>query len=205
MSGITKPLLLDIPDQFTGERVLLRGWQDADTDALYTAIRESAAHIGEWLPWPKEHQTTDDTLAFIRQSRAQWVLREGFGMGIFARDSGQVLGSVGLKPYRWDVPSFEIGYWLHQSAEGHGYMSESVRLIVAYCFETLAAERLEIRCDARNNRSRAVPERLGFTCEGTHRNDQRGTDGTIRDIVFWAMIPDEYRAARTRIFLTPDP
>jgi len=196
MSGITKPLLLDIPDQFTGERVLLRGWQDADTDALYTAIRESAAHIGEWLSWVKEHQTADDTLAFIRRSSARWALREAFEIGIFARDGGQVLGSVGLMPDQWDLPSFEIGYWLHTSAEGHGYMSESVRLIIAYCFETLAAERVAIRCDARNDRSRAVPERLGFTHEGTHRNDHRGTDGMPRDTMFWAMIPDEYRAAR---------
>lgn len=198
MSGITKPLLLDIPDQFTGERVLLRGWQDTDADALYTAIRESAAHIGEWLPWTKEHQTPDDALAFIRRSQARWALREGFDMGIFARDNGQVLGSIGLTPDQWDLPSFEIGYWLHQFAEGHGYMSESVRLVIAYCFETLTAERVAICCDARNDRSRAVPERLGFTHEGTHRSDHRGTDGTLRDTMIWAMTPDEFRATRTR-------
>ncbi len=104
----------------------------------------------------------------------------------------RLLGAISLMPHQWAVPSFEIGYWLRSSAEGQGYMSEAVRLLVTYCFETLEAQRLLIRCDVRNARSRAIPERLGFTLEGTLRNDHRGTDGTLRDMQYWTMIPDEY-------------
>lgn len=196
MNGIENPLLVDIPSAFTGARVSLRGWQDSDSVALNAAIQESASHIGEWLPWPKYHQSPDDTRAFIRRSRAQWALGERFEMNITERATGAILGSTSLTPHQWNLPSFEIGYWLRASAEGHGYMTESVHLLLTYCFETLSAQRVMIRCDARNDRSRAIPERLGFTFEGTHRNDHRGTDGTARDSMIWAMIPDEFLAAR---------
>ncbi len=53
MGGIAQPILLDVPATFTGERITLRGWQDADSEPFYVAIRESAERIAVWLPWPK--------------------------------------------------------------------------------------------------------------------------------------------------------
>jgi len=195
MSGIAQPVLLDVPAVFTGERVILRGWQDADAEPFYVAIRESAERISVWLPWPKEHQSVEDTRAYVRRSQARFALREFLDMGIFTRTDGDILGAISLIPHQWAVPSFEIGYWLRSSAEGQGYMSEAVRLLITYCFATLDAARLLIRCDPRNARSRAIPARLGFTLEGTLRNDHRGTDGTLRDMQYWTMIPEEYARA----------
>jgi len=195
VSGIAQPILLDIPAAFVGERIVVRGWQDADSEAFYAAIRESAERISVWLPWPKEHQSVDDTRAYVRRSQARFALRELLDMGIFMRADGTLLGAISLVPHRWDVPSFEIGYWLRSSAEGQAYMSEAVRLLVTYCFETLDTQRLLIRCDVRNDRSRAIPERLGFRLEGTLRNDHRGTDSTLRDMQYWTMIPEEYARA----------
>jgi RimJ/RimL family protein N-acetyltransferase len=71
--------------------------------------------------------------------------------------------------------------------EGHGYVTEAVAELTRFCFETLSARRVEIRMDERNERSWRVPERLGFTLEGTLRNEERAPDGELRNLRVYAM------------------
>lgn len=197
--GIERPLLIELPDEWVGEKIVLRPWRDADADALFSVIRASADHIARWLPWSGEHRTAGDTLEFIRRTNARWIAREGLdGLGIFRRADGAILGGTGMHVLSWKIPAFEIGYWLAADAEGHGYISESVRLLTTFAFESLHAERLVIRCDAENRRSAAVAERNGFAFEGRLRRDSLATDGTLRDTFVFAMIRTDYDRARAR-------
>lgn len=195
--GIERPLLLDFPTEWRGERVLLRTLRDEDAQPMFDAIRESAERIAQWMPWPKYHQTVDDTVEWIRRQQASWIAREGFqGIGIFDVRDGRYLGGTGMHVLDWQIGSFEIGYWLREGAEGHGYISEAARLLTMFAFTQLHAERVMIRCDARNERSKHVPERLGFVFEGRLRHDSLGVDGAIRDTLVFAMIPEDFMRAR---------
>jgi RimJ/RimL family protein N-acetyltransferase len=176
--------------------VIARPFTDLDVAELHAAIQESREHLRPWLPWWNTHETPDDTRDFVRRSQAHWLLRESLGMGLFSREGGALLGGIGLHPGDWTVPSFEIGYWLRAGAEGHGYMSEAVRLLTRYAFEGLAAERVIIRCDARNVRSRSVPERLGYVQEGHMRCTHRDTAGELADMLTYALIREDYERVR---------
>lgn len=191
-----RPILLDIPERFEGQRVLLRPLVDDDAGALYAAIKESREHLRPWMPWYDTHGTLNDTRDYIRTSRGNWILRTELGMGIFLRDSGALLGGTGLHVQSWDIPAFEIGYWIRKSAEGYGYVSESTRLLTTFGFEGLGAQRLVIRCDARNGRSAAVPQRLGYVLEGTLRRADLDPEGRPRDTMVFAMLREEYERAR---------
>ncbi len=195
--GIERPLLIDLPDDWVGEKVLLRPWRDADAEVLSAVIRASAGHIARWLPWATEHRAANDTVEFIRRTNARWIAREGLdGIGIFRRADGAILGGTGMHVQDWKIPAFEIGYWLAADAEGHGYTTESVRLLTTFAFEALHAERLVIRCDAENRRSAAVAERNGFAFEGHLRRDSFAVDGSLRDSLIYAMIRADYDRAR---------
>jgi RimJ/RimL family protein N-acetyltransferase len=192
----SRAILQPAPGVLRGERIIVRGYQDDDVDELYAAIQESIEHLRPWMPWWNTHGSPDDTRAYIRRARAEYLLRESFAMGIFARDGGRCLGSCGLGVTNWDVPAFEIGYWIRQSAEGKGYVSEAARLLTVCAFTTLGAQRLMIRCDARNTRSARVAERLGYRQEGLHRHAHRDTSGNLTDLLYYALIPSEFEAAR---------
>jgi RimJ/RimL family protein N-acetyltransferase len=194
--SITRPFLRDLPSEWAGARIVVRRWRDDDAPLLFDAIMESQAHLRRWLPWAGTYQTVDDAIEYVRRQSGHWSLREEVGVGIFARDDGRLLGGSGFHVHNYDLPSFEIGYWLRHSAEGHGYMSEAIRLLTAFLFDTFGAQRVMIRCDAANRRSGAVAERLGFPLEGTRRHDSLRADGTIRDTLVYAMIPDDYARAR---------
>src|SRR3712207_7331296 len=59
------------------------------------------------------------------------------------------------------------------SAEGRGFMTEAVRLACRLAFEELGAQRLAVWCDALNERSAAIPRRLGRSEEHTSELQSR--------------------------------
>lgn len=163
----------DLPEEISGERVLLRPYRVGDGKALLEAIDESREKLQPWRPY--EHSpvppTEDETEAYVCNEREKWDQREYLSMSIWEKETGQYLGGVGLYGIRWKVPSFQIGYWLRASAEGQGYMTEAARLLCDHAFQTLKAQLVEIRCDTRNVRSAGIPRRLGFSYEGTVQSD----------------------------------
>ncbi|HLJ54357.1 MAG TPA: GNAT family protein [Chthonomonadaceae bacterium] len=193
------PILLDLPDELAGPRVLVRPYRTGDGAALWEAVEESREHIMPWLPWGDTHKSPDDSEAFARRMQANWLLREDLSLSIWDRAGARYLGGSGLHRADWKIPSFEIGYWLRKSAAGQGYMTEAVRLITELAFTTLGAKRVFIRCAAANTRSAAVPPRAGYTLEGVLRNSHVDARGALHDMMLFAMTPEDYeRALPTR-------
>jgi len=181
-------------DELRGERVVIRPYRVEDAEALQAAVAESREHLRPWMPFADEHQTVDDSRDWITHQIAEWTVRSNFNLSIWEASTGRYLGGTGLHPRNWDLRYFEIGYWLRQSAEGHGYMAEAVRLLVDYAFDSLGANRLEIRCDDKNTRSAAVARRLGFVQEALLRNEAWAIDGkNIRNTLIFGLIPTDVR------------
>ncbi|MBI3911031.1 MAG: GNAT family N-acetyltransferase [Armatimonadetes bacterium] len=190
------PVLIPLPDELLGPRVLVRPYCPGDGAALWEAIEESRQHLQPWLPWEKNHRAPPDSEAYVRRAHREWVLREDLHAGIWERESGRLLGGSGLHPRGWRRCGFEIGYWIRKSAEGHGYVREAVSLLTRFAFERLEARRVEIRCHSRNERSARVAKRLGFTLEGCLRNAGIDNDGQPHDILVFALIPEDYQRCR---------
>jgi ribosomal-protein-serine acetyltransferase len=187
---------LDIPDRLVGARIVLRPFEAGDVPALRAAIAESRQHLRRWMPWADGHETAEETETFVEAQRAGWAGRTGFGCGIFLRADGRVLGGSGLHVLDWAARRFEIGYWLRVGATGRGYVREAVAVLSCFAFDTLGANRVVIRCDADNDRSRRVAEASGYTLEGRHRRDSLRPTGGLRDTLMFAMVREEYEAAR---------
>lgn len=189
-----RPATMTLPDEILGERILLRPYKAGDGAALWEAVDSSREHLRRWLPWVDKTRSVEDAEENARRMSARWLLCEDLTVGIWHRETGVLLGGSGLHRIDWTVPKFEIGYWLRKSAEGQGYMTETVRLLCGTAFGLLKANRVEIRCDTRNVRSAAVPRRLGFQHEATLRNNSRVADGELCDTFIFALTPADYRA-----------
>ncbi len=187
------PLLIEIPEVLHGPRVQVRPYRPEDAPAVWEAIEESRASLRPWLPWVDGLRSLDDVRAYTIRARARWLLREDLTVGVFERASGRFLGGSGLHRMDWGLRTFEVGYWLRRTAEGHGFMREAVRLLTRLAFETLGANRVEIRMDPRNGRSPKVAEGLGYVLEGQLRRCAPGPDGQPADRLVFALLPEEYR------------
>jgi RimJ/RimL family protein N-acetyltransferase len=183
--------LLPVFEELCGERVLLRPYRRDDASAAQAAIAESREHIRRFEDFADDFQTVEEMADRIVRRRARWLLRDDFSMGIWLAQAGRYLGGLGLRPTPeggWAVPAFALGYWVRVTEQGHGYVTEAVRLITTYAFDSLGARRVEIRCDARNVRSANVARRCGFEFEGHLRNVACAPDGTVADELVFARI-----------------
>jgi ribosomal-protein-serine acetyltransferase len=93
----------------------------------------------------------------------------------------------------WQNRSTSIGYWLAQGAEGGGTMTQAVSALVDHALREWRLNRVEIRADVENVRSRALAERLGFRQEGTLRQAIRLADG-YHDDALYAMLAQDWPA-----------
>lgn len=184
------PTLLPMFDVLQDGRILVRPYREDDAQQLFDAIQESRQHLRPWLRFAEEHLVVEETRDWINLKRADWIRRESFTMSIWSYDR-RFLGGISLRPRKWDVGYFEIGYWLRVSAEGHGYLTAAAQLVVDYAFSSLKAQRLEIRCDEKNSRSAAVARRLGFLQDGCLRHDSLSIDGVLRNTLIFSLLPED--------------
>lgn len=99
---------------------------------------------------------------------------------------------IGCHPLNRAHDSTSIGYWLVEASLGRGTMTEAVRAFTSHAFGVWDLHRVEIQAAVGNTRSRAIPERLGFTEEGILREAERVGDRYL-DIVVYAMLAAEWR------------
>ena len=189
---------VDLPDELRSSRLVVRPYRPGDADAVFAAINESREVLRPWMDWVERHPTVADTRDFCVHCATGWQAHTALDVGIFDAQTGGFLGATGLPRFNWDNRTFEVGYWLRRTAWGHGYAGEAVQLLARLVFEDLNGVRLELRCDARNDRSRRVAERLGFLLEGRLRNESRDPFGQIRDTLVFALIPEDYARLRTQ-------
>ena len=187
-----EPLLIDLPDELVGDRVIVRPWAEADADDLWDAIDNSREHLEAWMPWVDRYHNPDNALEYARRSHARWLLREDLAVAIVEKSTGRVVGGSGFHRIDWRHRLFEIGYWIRQDREGRGYIHETVQLLTRLAFDELDANRVELRIDTRNVRSLRVAERLGYVLEGTLRRKLPATDGDLADMHVLALLPEEY-------------
>ena len=180
------PLLFKIPETIETARLLLCAPRSGDTAAINAGVLESFDELHEWMPWAKERPSLNDTEFFSRRSAANFILRQELNYRIRLKTDDEFAGCVALFNIDWTLPRFEIGYWLRTPLRGNGYMTEAVLGLAQMAVMSLNANRVEIRCDEKNVRSRAIPERLSFRLEGVLRNDSRTPAGGLRNTCLYA-------------------
>ena len=152
------------------QRLQLRLLQPADAEELFTLVDTNRAYLQQWLSWLNTTQTLDDTRHFIHQTQARVRDRQGFAAAIVY--DGEIAGVAGLNGINWSDRQSSIGYWIAQNQQGQGLVTAACRAILHHAFTHLDLNRIAILCATQNHRSRAIPQRLGFTHEGTLREAQ---------------------------------
>jgi ribosomal-protein-serine acetyltransferase len=148
--------------------------------------------LAEWLPWAAE-QTLAGTRSFIAESRAQQQREDGFQAAI-VRD-GEIAGIAGYHRIDRLNRATTIGYWLASQHEGEGVMTAAVRALVDHAFSAWDLHRIAIEAAVENRRSRAIPERLGFTEEGVLREAELVGERFL-DAVLYSLLAPEWESAQ---------
>lgn len=185
------PILLDFPNEIRTDRLLLRIPMPGDGKQINEAIAESIAELKPWLDFARETQTIEETEKDAREAHSRFTFRDNLRFHMYEKDTGRFLGCVELSHIKWNIPKFEISYWIRSSAGGKGYMTEAVKAVSDFTFRELKANRVEIRVATKNLASRRIPEKLGYTLEGVLKNDDKHADGHLMDMCVYAKVPKD--------------
>jgi len=163
---------------------------EGDAVDLYALTDRNREYLRRWLPWVDGTRSVADTRAFIERSREQVRLGQGFQACI--RYRGELAGVIGFVYVDEANRRAEIGYWISEAAQGRGIMTRACQTLVRFAFESLRLNRVEIRADVDNRRSRAIPERLGFAQEAVLREAAITKDRYI-DLAMYALLRSSWK------------
>ena len=104
---------------------------------------------------------------------------------------GALLGTCGV--FRWNRGwrTCLTGYELAHHAQGQGYMTEALRAIYGWAFESMAVDRIEAQVHPLNTPSLALLKKLGFVEEGLMREAGLWM-GERRDLVQLGLLRREF-------------
>lgn len=165
------------------------------TEAHREPLRSPAlADPDTWRWWPRDMLGEGWDRQFDwqlgEQAAGRWMLHAVIAPGA---------GAVGQSCYlaiRPEHDGVEIGgTWYGPGARGSTVNPAAKLLLLGHAF-ACGAERVELKTDSLNVRSRAAMLKMGATFEGVHRRHMRRHDGTWRDTAWYSVLREEWPRVR---------
>ena len=186
------------PGTLDGRIVRLEPLARSHADGLWEASRDP--RVWTWLSIAQP-QTHGELQAWLDEA----LVGPYHAFATVLRDGGDVAGSTRFLSQRPADRSVEIGWtWLTPAAWSTGANVEAKLLMLEHAFERWGCRRVELKTDARNERSRGAMEALGATFEGVHRQHMLVRGGENRDSAWYSILDREWPGVRERLLVRLD-
>jgi RimJ/RimL family protein N-acetyltransferase len=107
--------------------------------------------------------------------------------------TNKIVGSTRYHDIVAAIDRVEIGYtWYAASRQRSNVNTTCKLLLLTHGFEALGCGVIGLRTDGFNFRSQQAIERLGAKRDGTIRRYGTRADGSVRDIVMYSILPNEW-------------
>ena len=157
------------------------------------------AELWRWIPTLVS--TPDEMRAYVEEALEQRRRGVSEPFAIVDRATDDVIGSTRYCAIEAAHHRLEIGWtWLAISYQRTKANTEAKLLLLTHAFETLGANRVEIKTDALNEKSRRAIARIGATQEGIFRQHMIvPRSGRVRDTVYFSIIRSEWPDVKARL------
>lgn len=156
------------------------------------------AELWRWIPVPV-------TTPAEMQSYVETALEEGrrgvsLPFAILDAATGAVIGCTRYGNIERAHLRVEIGWtWVTPSYQRTGANTEAKLLLLTHAFETLGVNRVELKTDALNMKSRVAIGRIGAVQEGIFRQHMVTASGRVRDTAYFSIVKAEWPAVKERL------
>ncbi|WUI01632.1 GNAT family N-acetyltransferase [Spirillospora sp. NBC_00431] len=179
------------------ERLVVRPFGLDDAPGLIEVIRAGEDLLPPTFPTVLEAEP----LAWFLREGVHNVQRYGLGihLAVTGRDTGDLIGTIGLFKVNWDHLTSEVGYGMRPAARGRGYATEALRLVSDWALGECGLFRVELRAMDTNHASIRVAEKSGYVREGVARGGERDDAGVSRDMIVFSRIATDPPPPGTRV------
>ncbi len=182
----------------TGNMVTLRELRTSDAESLFAML--TTEEVSRFISPPPS--TVEGFERFIA-----WTLRQRTA-GTYACFAVTLKGfdtAIGIFQIRQTESGFgtaEWGFALGSPFWGTGVFQDSAELMLEFAFDTIGVHRLEARAAVKNGRGSGALLKVGAVQEGILRKSFL-RNGQYLDQVLYAIVEDDWRAAREMMRPTP--
>ena len=165
-------MLLEIPTMLETTRLIIRKYKKGDGKFIFNLLERNnnreflRDHVNE----ASTIKTQKEAEIRVRDFIASWAARKRFVLGIWLKISEAYIGQIWIEPKKWEVPSFELGWFLDQAYQGQGIATEAAKRSIDFLFDDLKAHKIIVLTRDDNERSYKVAKRCGFIKEGHLRD-----------------------------------
>ncbi|MHA1961993.1 MAG: GNAT family N-acetyltransferase [Candidatus Thorarchaeota archaeon] len=191
-------LLLDLPDELESERLILRKYSKGDGGSFFDLLESNnnREYLREHVDEAISIKNAEEAEIRIRELEADWISRERFVMGVWLKELDNYVGQIWIEPRKWDVPSFELGWFLDRLHQGKGIATEAAKRSMRFLFEDLRAHKVIVLTRDNNEKSSKLAERLGFKREG-HLRESGIENGRRYGLFHYGLLKEEFERLGT--------
>jgi ribosomal-protein-serine acetyltransferase len=179
-------MILNIDNSTTLKQLKL-----SDSTDIFNLINSERDYLGKWLPFVALTKEITDTEQFIKSIIEAPDEKREYVFTI--RRDNKFIGLIGFKDTDRSNAKTEIGYWLSETYQKQGIITNAVKELCNFAFNTLNINRVVIKCAKENIPSINVANRLGFVYEGTERDGEILTGGIYTDLKIFSMLKKEFK------------
>ena len=159
--------------------------------SLYEAIG-SDPEIYRWLPFstPQNLEEFSKVLeGFIRDSAAGIRVAHA----VILKEGDRPIGTTSFLDLNPTHNSIEIGSTFYSKDFWRSFVNTEAKfLMLSEAFDVRGVERVTLKTDSLNQRSRNAIERIGAKFEGILRHHMRRPDGSWRDSAYFSILREEW-------------
>lgn len=179
------------------KRVLLRPLEISDLDSLL----EVALVPEMWTVGSTAIRDRAELEGYIKTALKERENGQSIPFTVVDKQNGRVAGSTRFAAISESNKRAEIGYtWIHPDFQRTGLNRAMKFAMLQYAFETWRLNRVELKTDERNEKSRNAMLAIGCTQEGILRQHMITWTGHLRNSVYFSILREEWPDIRERIF-----
>ena len=167
------------------KRLRLRQFEVRDLQGLHACFGDEGAMRYWNFPACKTEAETEPKLQYLAKTSSPY---DYLAWAVADKRSDRCIGLVNYHHREARNAKLEIGYILAPVQQGRGLMTEAVAALIAYCFDELAAHRIEALIHPDNAASIRLVERLGFLCEGGPLRDRWRVGGRYMSVMMYGLL-----------------
>jgi RimJ/RimL family protein N-acetyltransferase len=182
--------------QLQGEWVKLVPFDTENIEELVRLAREPKI----WEHYPLDMSSDEKSRMRFQQGMEEREKGLQFPFVIVDQKTGRAIGSTRLMDIQQHHRKLEIGWtWLHPSCWNTLVNTECKKLLLQFCFEELKTQRVCLKADQSNWRSRKAIQKLGAIYEGCLRCDMIRDNGTNRNSAYYSILDTEWETVKENL------
>lgn len=171
------------------KRLLLRQYRTGDERQMFENFL-SDPKVTKHVNWVF-HTDIKETQKFLEMHLEKYPEDASFyGWGI--EMGGEIIGSIGAFDVDENIRACEIGYSLGSKYWGQGITTEAADAVLDFLFGEVGFNRVIASHNEGNTASGKVLKKIGMSYEGTCRDAALRKDGTLENLILYAVLKQDY-------------